>query len=66
MFHRVYLGPHVKDEHRRARDVVHAIVGRLLDDPARLPPGEGELADRVTDYVSGMTDRFALAYAEAL
>ena len=27
------------------------------------PPGDGELADRITDYVSGMTDRFALAYA---
>jgi dGTP triphosphohydrolase len=27
-----------------------------------LPPSDGELAERITDYVSGMTDRFALAY----
>ena len=62
MFDRVYLGPQVGPEHRRAHDVVHAIFGRLAADPALLPAGEGELADRITDYVAGMTDRFALAY----
>jgi len=66
MFDRVYLGPHVEPEHRRANGVVAAIFDRLLDDPSRLPPGGGDLADRITDYVSGMTDRFALAYAGAL
>ncbi len=68
MFDRVYLGPHVEPEHRRARDVVFAIFGRLTDDPDLLPPGEaeGELADRITDYISGMTDRFALAYVGGL
>ena len=66
MFDRVYLGPQVLPEHRRAREVVEAIFARLVDDPALLPEGDGELPDRVTDYVSGMTDRFALAYAEGL
>jgi dGTP triphosphohydrolase len=28
--------------------------------------GRGELADRLADYVAGMTDRFALTYAERL
>jgi dGTPase len=65
MFDRVYLGPHVEPEHRRANEVVHAIFARLLEDPALLPAGEGDLADRITDYVSGMTDRFALAYVDA-
>ena len=43
-----------------------AIFARLVADPELLPPGEGELVDRITDYVSGMTDRFALSYAETL
>ena len=66
MFERVYLGAHVELEHRRAHDVVHAIFERLVDEPDRLPPGDGDLAERVTDYLAGMTDRFALAYADAL
>ena len=66
MFDRVYLGPQVGPEHRRARAVVQAIFARLVDDPSLLPAGDGELADRITDYVSGMTDRFALAYAAGL
>jgi dGTPase len=63
MFERVYLGPRVVPEHRRARDVVHAIFDLLVAEPERLPPADGTLAERVTDYVAGMTDRFALAYA---
>ena len=66
MFDRVYLGPHVEPEHRRARDVVLAIFERLVAEPDRLPAGDGEIADRVTDYLAGMTDRFALAYAASL
>ena len=66
MFDRVYLGPHVEPEHRRAHEVVKTIFARLVDDPGLLPPGGGELADRITDYVAGMTDRFALAYAAAV
>jgi dGTPase len=66
MFEHVYLGPKVEPEHRRARDAVRAIFAALVADPARLPPAEGGLAERVTDYVAGMTDRFALAYAESL
>ena len=64
MFERVYLGPQVGPEHRRAHDVVKAIFERLVVDPELLPPGDGDLPDRITDYLAGMTDRFALAYAE--
>jgi dGTPase len=66
MFDRVYLGPQVEPEHRRAHEVVNAIFDALVDDPGRLPPGEGEVDARIRDYLSGMTDRFALSYAEAL
>ena len=66
MFEHVYLGPHVEPEHRRARAVVQAIFDALVEDPERLPPGEGTLEQCLTDYVAGMTDRFALSYAEAL
>ena len=66
MFERVYLGPHVEPEHRRARETVAAIFEALVAEPQRLPAADGELPDRITDYLAGMTDRFALAYADAL
>jgi dGTPase len=58
MFERVYLGPHTREQHEQAREV----VGRIFDDLA----SRGEPAERIVDYVAGMTDRFALAYAEKL
>ena len=66
MFERVYLGPHVQPEHRRARETVVVIFEALVAEPERLPAGDGELATRITDYLAGMTDRFALTYAAAL
>jgi len=66
MFDRVYLGPQVKPEHRRAEHVVRTIFDRLCEEPDRLPSGDGPLDERITDYLAGMTDRFALTYAEAL
>jgi dGTPase len=58
MFEHVYLGPHTRAEHERARDVVRAIVGDLSSG--------GREVEEIVGYVSGMTDRFALAYAERL
>ena len=58
MFERVYLGPHTRGEHERARGVVRAIVAHLVE--------RGHTVDDAVDYVAGMTDRFALAYAESL
>jgi dGTPase len=66
MFENVYLGPQAEPEHRRAHEVVYSIFDVLVTDPERLPPGDDDLATRVTDYIAGMTDRFALDYAEAL
>ncbi|MEX2212375.1 MAG: deoxyguanosinetriphosphate triphosphohydrolase [Gaiellaceae bacterium] len=55
MFDRVYLGPHTRAEHERAREVVRTIFGHLVD--------RGDPVDEAVDYLAGMTDRFALAYA---
>jgi dGTPase len=66
MFERVYLGPQAAPEHARAHHTIQTIFDALVADPVRLPPGDGELAERITDYIAGMTDRFALSYAAAL
>jgi dGTPase len=58
MFEHVYLGPHTRDEHARAHAVVEQVLGHVLD--------RGDGVDEAVDYVSGMTDRFALAYAERI
>jgi dGTPase len=58
MFERVYLGPRAAPEHARARGIVRRIFDHLVD--------RGDPVDDVVDYVSGMTDRFALAYAASL
>jgi dGTPase len=50
MFDRVYLGPETKPEHERA----HATIRRIYESGASV------------DFIAGMTDRFALAYAASL
>jgi dGTPase len=66
MFERVYLGPHTRGQHEQARAVVTKIFDDLREHPDRIPPGNGDPAERLADYVAGMTDRFALAYADAI
>jgi dGTPase len=58
MFEHVYLAPDARREHERARAVVRAIVDRLAE--------RGDDPPAITEFVSGMTDRFALDYAERL
>jgi dGTPase len=50
MFERVYLGPETRPEHERA----HATIRRIYESGASV------------DFIAGMTDRFALAYAARL
>src|SRR5688572_18060416 len=57
MFERVYLGPHARGEHERAHVTVRRIFDRLVE------RGDDERA--IADFLSGMTDRFALSYAES-
>jgi dGTPase len=58
MFERVYLGPRVEPEHRRAHDVIKRIFAHLVE--------RGDAPDEIVDYIAGMTDRFALSYADSL
>ncbi|HTA36722.1 MAG TPA: deoxyguanosinetriphosphate triphosphohydrolase [Solirubrobacteraceae bacterium] len=68
MFEHVYLGPAVRAEHRRIAGVVRRLFEHYVENPRELPGGERhesweqlELAQRVTDYLAGMTDRFCIA-----
>src|SRR3954453_23090753 len=66
MFDRVYLGPGPQAGHARAAETVGRIFEQLRAHPEALPPAPGVLPQRITDYVAGMTDRYALAYAAGL
>jgi dGTPase len=58
MFERVYVGPDTKPEHERAAATVRRIFEHLL--------ARGDEPEAITEFIAGMTDRFALAYAEQL
>jgi dGTPase len=63
MFERVYLGPGAAEQRRTASETVEGIVTHFVEHPGDLPADRpGDLAERITDYVAGMTDRFALAW----
>jgi dGTPase len=55
MFENVYLGPHSADEHSQIRTTIRRIFQHLVDE-------RGDDVEHATDYLAGMTDRFALAY----
>jgi dGTPase len=56
MFERVYLGPHSVAEHAMIDTTIRRIFDHLVDE-------QGEDIEQATDYLAGMTDRFALTYA---
>jgi len=63
MFERVYMGPAAEEQRRTAGETLRRIFDHLIEHPEELPDSKaGELYERVTDYISGMTDRFALAW----
>jgi dGTPase len=63
MFERVYLGPAAREQRENAVATVHRVFNHLADHPDELPADRpGDVPERITDYVSGMTDRFALAW----
>jgi len=73
LYARVYENPVVHDEFVKAQRILRDLYAWCLEDPARLAerygiaPREGEGIERaVTDWLSGMTDRFALATWEEL
>jgi len=58
MFDQVYLGPNTRSEHERARNAVRRIFDMLAD--------RGDGPDEITEFIAGMTDRYALDYARTL
>jgi dGTPase len=58
MFDYVYLGAHARGEHDRAHDVIARIFAQLAE--------RGDSEEEITEFISGMTDRFALDYANNL
>jgi dGTPase len=58
MFEHVYLGPVTRVEQDRARATVRQIFDTLAD--------RGQTADEISEFIAGMTDRFALEYAAGL
>ena len=63
MFERVYLGPEAAAQRRTATGTIERIVAHLVEHPGDVPEDRpGDLPERITDYVAGMTDRFALAW----
>jgi dGTPase len=63
MFDRVYLGEAALREQERVERTLRALFDHYLEHPEEVPessPGVDDL-QRVTDYLAGMTDRFAIA-----
>lgn len=70
LFHRMYRAPSVVEMRREVTGVVHDLFPHFMANPQELPKqwrkdleavaGETALARIVCDYISGMTDRFAL------
>ncbi|TNF64002.1 MAG: deoxyguanosinetriphosphate triphosphohydrolase [Rhodobacteraceae bacterium] len=70
LFERMYRAPSVVEMRAKVTDVVHDLFPFFLSHPLELPKqwrkdvdeaeGETALARIVCDYISGMTDRFAL------
>jgi dGTPase len=63
MFERVYLGPEARSEHDRVRRTLRGLFDHYLEHPELVGDGAPgtDPVQRVTDYVAGMTDRYAIA-----
>jgi dGTPase len=63
MFDRVYLGPMARREHDRVERTMHGLFDHYLAHPSEVPTTDPSASDaqRVTDYIAGMTDRFCIA-----
>ncbi|MDO8210785.1 deoxyguanosinetriphosphate triphosphohydrolase [Conexibacter sp. CPCC 206217] len=68
MFEQVYLGPVARAEHGKIEHVLRTLFHHYADHPEQIPrsgpnaaaAAGADLADRVTDYLAGMTDRFCI------
>jgi dGTPase len=60
MFERVYLGPDSRREAGRIERMLRALFSYYAEHPPPSLVAEATEADRVVDWLAGMTDRFAL------
>jgi dGTPase len=64
MFDNVYLGPAARREHAKVHEMVRTLFDWYVAHPDEIPDEGGaagaSLAQRVTDWIAGMTDRFCL------
>jgi dGTPase len=58
MFDRVYLGESTKPEHERANEAIRRIYAHLVE--------RRDSQEQIVEFIAGMTDRFALSYADGL
>jgi dGTPase len=56
MFEHVYLAPVTRPEHERAHTTIERIYEHLT--------ARGDSQDAIVEFIAGMTDRFALSYAD--
>ncbi|CAA9471427.1 MAG: dNTP triphosphohydrolase, broad substrate specificity [uncultured Solirubrobacteraceae bacterium] len=69
MFERVYLGTVARREHEKIDRIVRTLFEHYCSLPEGPPDGvvlRGDLSQRVTDYIAGMTDRYCLGKFEQL
>ena len=66
MFEKVYLGSAAKEEEGKAENVIRMLYTYFMDNPVGMGPDvvrraeEDGMVQTVTDYIAGMTDRFAV------
>ena len=70
MFSEVYLRESARGDHDRATKLIRDLFSHFLDHPGEMPPeyhgAQGDLPTRVADFISGMTDRYAIRTYERL
>lgn len=70
MFERVYLRPEAAKQRDRAIEIIRDLVEHYIAHPEKVPPtyqhNDADGVTRAVDYVSGMTDRFAIREWEQL
>ena len=73
LFEQVYLNPRAKGQESKAQELVKTLFGYYATYPDRMPElyrrlaAEGEPVERcVCDFISGMTDRYAIETYEEL
>ena len=75
LYEHVYYNPRAKGEEQKSKELVYALFDFYVKNPDRLPArylrrigsAEGETVERgVADFISGMTDRYAIETYEEL